>query len=89
RLDGGTGILGIRPEDIELSPASEPGTIPAEVYVIEPLGDRTIVDMRIGSATVKVKTAPDFQATSGDRLGLRFDTERCHVFEKATGKTIF
>ena len=87
-LNGGDGVFGVRPEDIELLHGSQEGTIPAEVYVVEPLGDRTIVDMQIGSATVKVKAAPDFTANSGARLNLRFDPERFHVFDKTSGATI-
>jgi multiple sugar transport system ATP-binding protein len=87
-LNGGEGIFGIRPEDVELSRGGETGTIPAEVYVVEPLGDRTIVDMRVGSGTVKVKAAPDFAANSGTNLNVRFDPGRFHVFEKTTGETI-
>jgi multiple sugar transport system ATP-binding protein len=87
-LNGGEGIFGIRPEDVDLSRSLETGTIPAEVYVVEPLGDRTIVDMHIGSATVKVKAAPDFDVGSGTSLNMRFDPGRFHVFEKSTGKTI-
>jgi multiple sugar transport system ATP-binding protein len=79
-------VFGIRPEDIELS--HETGLIHAEVYVVEPLGDRTIVDMRLGSEFIKVKVAPDFATTSGDSLGMRFDSERFHVFDKVSGEVI-
>lgn len=85
---GGEAVFGIRPEDVELSNEDDPNGIPAEIYVIEPLGDRTIVDMRLGSEIVKVKFAPDFAAASGDSLGMRFDTERFHVFDKSSGEVI-
>jgi ABC-type sugar transport system ATPase subunit len=81
-------IFGIRPEDIELSREVESSTVRAEVYVVEPLGDRTVVDMRLGSEFIKVKVAPDFTAASGDWLGMRFDSERFHVFDKLSGEVI-
>jgi multiple sugar transport system ATP-binding protein len=90
-LRGQTGVLvlGVRPEDVELrAGANGDGYLPAQVYVTEPLGDRTIVDMHIGQATVKVKAEPDFAAASGDSLGMRFDPARIHVFDKVTGKAI-
>ena len=72
----------------ELTHQPETNAIRAEVYVVEPLGDRTIVDMRLGSEFIKVKVAPDFMAASGDSLGMRFDTERFHVFDKVSGEVI-
>lgn len=81
-------IFGIRPEDIELSREVESSTVRAEVYVVEPLGDRTVVDMRLGGEFIKVKVAPDFTAASGDWLGMRFDSERFHVFDKLSGEVI-
>jgi multiple sugar transport system ATP-binding protein len=92
RLRGHTGalVMGIRPEDVELSAAAAgDGFLPAQVYVTEPLGDRTIVDMQVGQAAVKVKTEPEFAAASGDQLGLRFDPARMHVFDQTAGNAIF
>ncbi len=80
--------LGLRPEDIELKPEQTAGTFPAEVYVVEPLGDRTIVDLRLGEDMIKVKTAPDFMAESGDVVGVEFDSARLHIFDKQTSMTI-
>src|SRR5690606_6587570 len=92
RLRGQSGglVLGVRPEDVELQTnMSGEGLLPAKVYVTEPLGDRTIVDMQLGSATVKVKADPEFKAASGDRLGMRFDPTRIHVFDKSSGEAVF
>ena len=91
-LRGQTGalVLGVRPEDVELQTGmSGEGFLPSKVYVTEPLGDRTIVDMHLGAATVKVKAEPEFAASSGDALGLRFDPARVHVFDKETGEAVF
>jgi multiple sugar transport system ATP-binding protein len=81
-------IFGVRPEDIELLPQAETNPIRAAVYVVEPLGDRTIVDMRLGSETIKVKVSPDFTAATGDSFRMRFDAERFHVFDKVSGEVI-
>ncbi len=81
-------IFGIRPEDVELHERETPGAFPAEVYVVEPLGDRTIVDLRLGSDMIKVKVPPDFVAESGDVLGVVFDAARLHIFNPQTGVTV-
>jgi multiple sugar transport system ATP-binding protein len=87
-MSGDAYIFGIRPEDVELSTENAANTAPASLYVVEPLGDRTIVDLRLGSEIVKAKVSPDFAAASGDGFGLRFDPERFHVFEKSSGAVI-
>jgi multiple sugar transport system ATP-binding protein len=82
-------VFGIRPEDIDLLPAvTAESDLAAQVFVTEPLGDRTIVDMQIGKASVKVKAEPEFNASSGEGLALRFDPQRVHLFDKSTGWAI-
>jgi len=65
-----------------------PGALEAEVYVVEPLGDRTIFDMRIGRDLVKVRTPPTFDAAPGTRLWLHVDQSRIHLFDPATEQAI-
>ena len=80
--------LGIRAEDISLSDRAEEGAIAGTVYVAEPLGDRTIVDVHVGAASVKVKAPPTFEAAPGQALWLRLDPDRLHLFDQATGAAI-
>lgn len=79
-------ICGIRAEDIHLGTA---GAFAGDVYIVEPLGDKTFVDVTLGDHTIKVRTSPDFAAESGDSTWLTFDTERMHIFDGVTEKTIF
>jgi multiple sugar transport system ATP-binding protein len=81
-------IMGIRAEDITLSDSAEEGAIAGTVYVAEPLGDRTIVDIHVGQASVKVKAAPTFDTAPGQPLWVRIDTDRLHLFDQATGAAI-
>ena len=82
-------VFGIRPEDVDLiADAADNGDLPAHVFVTEPLGDRTIVDMRLGKQSVKVKADPEFQTASGEWLTLRFDAQRFHLFDRSTGSAI-
>jgi multiple sugar transport system ATP-binding protein len=87
RVNGNELVFGIRPEDVDLLPDAG-ADLSAEIYVVEPLGDRTIVDMRLGQQTVKVKVAPDFAKSSGTRLGLHFDPARFHLFDKTSGEAL-
>jgi multiple sugar transport system ATP-binding protein len=84
-------IMGIRAEDVALSydmGTGGDGAIEGTVYVTEPLGDRTIIDVHVGASNVKVKAAPTFEAAPGQSLWLRVNAEHVHIFDAATGEAI-
>jgi len=88
RTDAEALILGIRPEDLTLTTQPAEGAIEAEVYVVEPLGDRTIFDLRVGDDIVKVRTPPTFDAAPGSRLWFITDRSRIHLFDSRTDLAI-
>ena len=81
-------VMGIRAEDVTLSYDLDTGGIEGTVYVSEPLGDRTIIDLRVGASSVKVKALPTFEASPGQTLWLRVEPEVLHLFDQATSETI-
>ena len=84
-------VMGIRAEDVELSyhiEQSGDGAVEGTVYVTEPLGDRTIIDLRVGTSSVKVKAPPTFDAAPGQTLWLRVDPDVLHLFDQATGASV-
>jgi multiple sugar transport system ATP-binding protein len=88
---GATGedlILGVRAEDITLSPIEQPDAIAADVYAVEPLGDRNIFDLSLGANVIKVKTPPTLNLAIGTRAWMTIDTNRIHVFDHRTEKAI-
>ena len=87
--------LGIRAEDIFVQHEKETGYMPAEVYVVEPLGPYNIIDLSVGehpltgkNIILKVRTPATFQARIGDTVWMRFDLSRIHVFDRKTEKAI-
>lgn len=82
-------VFGIRAEDIELTYTPEAGDVQGKVFILEPLGDRIFVDVTLQDGSIKARVDPDFQGSEGDTIWMRFDTERIHVFNKVTGRTIF
>jgi multiple sugar transport system ATP-binding protein len=65
------GALGIRPEDIEIAAVGEPGTLEGEIYVVEPMGNETLVDVRIGEQRAMARAAREFSAPIGSPVGVR------------------
>jgi multiple sugar transport system ATP-binding protein len=81
-------LFGVRPEDVSITADSSSG-IGGDVYVIEPLGDRNIYDIQVGSGIFKIKTAPTYRVEVGSQVHLDFNMDRVHVFDAKTQQAIF
>jgi multiple sugar transport system ATP-binding protein len=87
-------VLGIRPEDLALATEARPESVAGKVFVTEPLGDRTIVDVQVGAGDespaqiVKVKVSPDAQFEVGQPVWLVIDVDRLHVFDRQTDEAL-
>jgi multiple sugar transport system ATP-binding protein len=80
-------VLGFRAED------ATPGDgghqeISAPIYMLELLGDATMVTVRSGKAFVSVKATKDFRAEIGDPFAAAVPAGICHVFDAGTGHRI-
>jgi multiple sugar transport system ATP-binding protein len=62
--------------------------IKAMLDVTEPLGDLTILDLKVGDCLVKAVVSPDFKAELGDELWIAFPANKIHIFDKKTGATL-
>nr|WP_300049183.1 ABC transporter ATP-binding protein [uncultured Nocardioides sp.] len=77
-------LLGLRAEDVSVEERGETA-LAGELYGLEPLGDRTVVDVKVGSETVKVKARPTVTGTPGQRVSVTVDLDRAHIFDAGTG----
>ena len=71
--------LGVRPAALRIAPTG----IPARVYLIEDLGDTTIVDLDVGGQIVKLRTDQRPDVREGDKVHVAF--AECHLFERDSG----
>jgi len=74
-------VLGVRPGDLQLAADG----IPARVDFIEDLGDSTIIDLKLGEQTVKLRTGQRPALAEGDNVFLSFAPEAAHLFDPETG----
>ena len=81
--------LGIRPFyiDIELE-KSERHTIPSEVFVVEPLGDMTVVSVDLLGTRLQIATEPGFRASRKQTLWLAFDPTHTLLFDGETRRAL-
>ncbi|MDY7085300.1 MAG: ABC transporter ATP-binding protein [Actinomycetota bacterium] len=85
--DGRPLLLGLRAEDLSVEQRGT-ASLPGEVYGLEPLGDRTVVDVRVGAEILKVKARPTVTGTPGERLNVTVDLDRAHLFDAGTGLSL-
>jgi multiple sugar transport system ATP-binding protein len=79
--------IGVRPEDVHIEPAGDTG-ISATVYVTEPLGGETVVDLQIGDRVVKALAPATLTFAQDQRVSVRLDTTRLHVFAEDGGALV-
>ncbi|MGK5683971.1 ABC transporter ATP-binding protein [Actinoplanes sp. URMC 104] len=80
-------LLGLRAEDVSVEHRGDV-SLPGELYGIEPLGDRTVVDVRVGTEMLKVKARPTVTGTPGERLHVTVDLDRAHLFDASSGLSL-
>jgi len=83
-------ILGMRPEDVRIFFDEPEGSfIDSEIYVTEPLGNKTIVDVKIGNDVIKVVAGASFKGEPKQGIWLKIRESRLHLFDKKTNKCIY
>jgi hypothetical protein len=74
--------IGTRPEDLGVVEAGAPGALPGEVYVVEPMGPETFVNLRIGDEHLSLRTGRGFSAPIGTVVGVRFQPSNACFFNR-------
>jgi multiple sugar transport system ATP-binding protein len=80
-------VAGIRPEDCRVTEPGD-GKIAGEVYATELIGDHTLVTCRCGGASVAVKADKAFERRIGEAVGIGFEHEAVHLFDRASGERL-
>lgn len=86
-------VLGIRPENLAVMPASESTTANADsparsiscrVEVAEPMGAETVLHLHTGGHAFLARVAPTHRHAPGAQLQLYFDSDKLHLFDAET-----
>jgi len=81
-------VLGVRPEDLKISLKPTENSIESNVYVLEPLGKDTIVNVKLGDTLIKIIAPLYIRLSIGDRIWIVYDLDKIHIFDKKTEKAI-
>jgi multiple sugar transport system ATP-binding protein len=77
--------IGIRPFYVGISlTETDTHTIPATVFVLEPLGDSTVVTVDVANTRMQVVADPDFRVDEQATVWLSFDPVRTRLFDTKT-----
>jgi multiple sugar transport system ATP-binding protein len=88
-LKGEEIAAGFRPEDVKVSAAAGRGALAAEVYAVEPLGDETILDLKISDVIVRALVPSEFAVRVGEKVSAAFPVEKVNLFDAGTEKNLF
>ena len=80
--------LGVRPEDMILSMKKEENYIETKVFVVERTGSYNIVNIKLGSDIVRVRTLPTVALKVRETVYIGIDMKRISIFNKKDGNSI-
>ncbi|MDI4664943.1 ABC transporter ATP-binding protein [Xanthobacter autotrophicus] len=88
RAEPGDILLGVRPEEVTLSPPETPAMARGTVERTELIGSEALAEIRMGDDRLMART-PVMQAPDvGAEVGLSFDMARVRLFDAATGRAL-
>jgi multiple sugar transport system ATP-binding protein len=81
-------ILGVRPEEVMIGREPRTGSVPAEVFVVEDLGNERLITLDLGGQFAVARMPADYPAEMGERLWFGFDPERAHLFDPVSERRL-
>lgn len=87
-LAEGPALCGIRPEHMALVPADSPGAIAGTVGAVEPTGAEILVILHHGEGDLTAAFRERHAFRIGERIALKPDADRLHLFDAVTGKAL-
>jgi multiple sugar transport system ATP-binding protein len=82
--DNGEVTVGVRPSHIRI----DADGFPAQLYLSENLGESHLLNLYLGDNLVKMRVTDMQGLEDGDTVGISFDTDALHLFDRETGLRI-
>ncbi|GAB3753529.1 ABC transporter ATP-binding protein [Microlunatus parietis] len=76
-------VLGVRPEHVRVSDVPTGTSVPARLFVAEPLGSEVLLTLELGGELIKAKVPAPFDAKPDTPLHLTLAADRLHLFDPA------
>jgi multiple sugar transport system ATP-binding protein len=85
--NAGKAVLGVRPEHFAVAADSADG-VPIAVRLVEPLGSDTLIHFDLAGASAIARIDPELRPKVGDRLRLRPQLGKTHLFSVDSGQVL-
>ena len=80
-------VLGIRPEDMEITRPGD-GIFSAKVYSFELTGESTLITVILGDERIIVRGPKDYRVEIDEQVGILLNPETCFLFDSETRQRI-
>jgi multiple sugar transport system ATP-binding protein len=81
--------MAFRPEAVRLvAPDAPEAAMRARIVLVEPLGARDVIHLKVGDHDVRLTSAPGARPHVGDNVGLVVDESRVHLFDDESGQAV-
>ena len=77
-------LLGFRPEELSVADVGTPGSIDADVALVETVGRRKIVHLVSGTTTFLAVFDRSVPISAGEAIGVKIDPQKIHLFDAET-----
>jgi multiple sugar transport system ATP-binding protein len=84
----GPAKLGFRPEHAAMVDPGADGALAAEVYVVEPLGNETLIALRLGEDLINLRAGATANPAVGSACGVLPTAGHLHLFDIGSGDAI-
>ena len=84
---GGKAVLGVRPEHFAVASESAEGT-PVTIKLVEPLGSDTLIHFDLAGTSAIARVDPARKPRLGDRVVLRPQPDKLHLFHAHDGQVL-
>ncbi len=81
-------VVGIRPEDIAISPQAAPGAVEFSAYSVLPSGADTTIIARQGEVELTIKVMGISKIKMDQKIWLTFDPQTLNLYDKESGNLI-
>lgn len=77
--------LGVRPGGVVVARERTPDAVAAEVILVEPVGEVTYAQLRVGDASLKASTNPDMRLQAGEQIWVTLAPNKVYFFDTNSG----
>jgi multiple sugar transport system ATP-binding protein len=77
-------LLGMRPTDLTVGPRGDGPTLQGEVFLVEPIGPVSYIDVDVEGRALKAVADPDAAPAPGERVEVGCAARRLHLFDAET-----